>query len=1858
MKRSLKKLGLNLTGNGVKPKHWKIEDELLFCSEPLEPRVLLSALAVDDQAVVQEDAVFDSTVDTLNGDATNLDVTDNDMDIAGDGGPNTLPVAAVSSTVNGLQGALGLASTDPQALNFSSNGEFTFDGTQSDVIQALSLGETETFNFDYQYIGSGSTARVQLNVQGANDVFEVEFGGPDYEYVVNGNAVEFTDPLAQLTDIDANDTYQVVLTVGQTNPLHTGPLGSLFLESDGDADAGQTLIIEGSLDEVNAELLEVRFKPANVDYTDDFDPAKIAQQIDISVTEFAGGFIDAGTTETSTAVISPVLDVDGEVVFNQYPETTNDAIAFNENGFVDIESGNLLSNDSDPEGDPISIDEVRFGDQVAVENVNSINGVDFTHELEGDFGTLFFNLDGTFAYEFDDDVEFLGSGEQVQDVFEYDIIDSAWNVSKTPGELTVNIAGTNDAPEFVEIDHDETIDGLTSEAIFSASQELTEQTNLVPLEVDFAAAFNDVDVNDTHEVVVDGVYLIGDVPPGAISGDFETSGTYFDLLTAGDPALGNVPLSFAAQAADLNYLDGGDTLTLVYKIILTDSHDESTASLVKIEITGTEDSPLLWVDDKGDVVEGDPGDDPITTTGALAVTGIDQNDNFSFADNGSLDGTYGVLTISDDGTSWEYTLNNDDPIVQMLNEGEVVHDVFTLFVFDENGNPEPLLDENGDPVTDDNGDIVFLSREVEICITGTDDAPVSVAEVVKVSEGDIGSPTFIEGVISISDIDSGDNPTFVTNELQPGSGTGTGTYGAIVETVLVENPDFDYGGDGTEPEFLEVFRYELDQTLVQQLAKDEILIDTVVLTAFDFSQLDEHGDVIVRESGQQEVTIEIKGTNDVQVITSDSVELWEDNDPDTTGVGLQASGTLDVFDVDLLDEIFVAASGVSTNLLQSDSSGEYEEVPFWRDIDAYDAVSVQDGDGNPDEEAIETLLGYLTLPTDAVIISGEDTGVVQWSFDSGDQGFDFLAYGERLEISFDVVATDLHGAEVLTTILVSISGKNDSPDIFVGPQDSSEFTAKENFGILEGGGYLASGTLSVTDPDASDFVTASEQFGQGVIGVEVDSTFPIPPDTGLTNEDFLSYLSLNNPDTVVGVSETTGILEWSFDTNGEDFDFLAKGETLTLTYTVGVTDHHDPEGTDTQEIVVTINGTNDSPELKSGDVPFSLTNGHSGFAENAIDANDFFNNGTLVADLIQDQQEDVDVNGSLQGIAVQSLGFDLTATGNESWEYSVDGGATWIAFDVDTSPENATVLDTSARVRFVPDSGGENTGWARLKFVFWDQTDGNPSGTTGVDSTPSLSFDDLGDPHGESAYGDTMLYFTVAIESPAADGPTAVADNFDVQAGSTTVLGSLLANDLDPDTANSDLTASLLGDSDNVIIFADGTFQFDASGLLPGQSASFQYVVSDNSSSDIGVVTINVIDAEVTIDGPSFAVVGKGETFTATAPSIGPLVSEVWSVDGVAVSSDSVFDFIPTETGEFTITYTATDVDGAVASSSITVSAVPFAIIDGDLVIGGTTGDDDITVSVVGDNYRVNVNGEFGEFAIADVTGEIIICGDDGDDNITVAVAVNAATQIFAGAGNDVVRGGGGNDFIEAGLGDDDVSGRAGDDRVLGEDGNDTLRGGAGDDLLFGGAGDDIATGGDGSDQLRGDEGDDTLRGNIGNDLVFGGVGDDTLSGGLGQDEVFGMDGDDEIRGDAGADILSGGNGNDILNGGAGNDDIAGNAGDDTIRGNTGNDTIDGGAGDDFISGGDGDDVLNGQNGDDEVFGNFGNDHVSGNAGDDTLSGGLGDDEIFGGDDDDLITGNAGDDMLTGGLGIDVLDGGGGFDVSVDVGETEIRIEL
>ena len=95
---------------------------------------------------------------------------------------------------------------------------------------------------------------------------------------------------------------------------------------------------------------------------------------------------------------------------------------------------------------------------------------------------------------------------------------------------------------------------------------------------------------------------------------------------------------------------------------------------------------------------------------------------------------------------------------------------------------------------------------------------------------------------------------------------------------------------------------------------------------------------------------------------------------------------------------------------------------------------------------------------------------------------------------------------------------------------------------------------------------------------------------------------------------------------------------------------------------------------------------------------------------------------------------------------------------------------------------------------------------------------------------------------------------------------------------------------------------------------------------------------------------------------------------------------------------------------------------------------------------------------------EIIRTGSGND----VIFGTDNADQIFAGLGNDVVRGLGGNDKLDGGNGND---------RLIGGDGNDTLTGRAGRDTLYGQNGNDTLFADDGAfDHLFGGAGRDRFR--------------------------------------------------------------------------------------------------------------------------------------------------------------------------------------
>ncbi|OOF27641.1 VCBS domain-containing protein, partial [Salinivibrio proteolyticus] len=186
----------------------------------------------------------------------------------------------------------------------------------------------------------------------------------------------------------------------------------------------------------------------------------------------------------------------------------------------------------------------------------------------------------------------------------------------------------------------------------------------------------------------------------------------------------------------------------------------------------------------GSVTEGNEGDAPVTATGTLAISDIDDDDNPTFADTTET-GAYGSLELVNG--NWTYTL--DQSAVQNLDAGDQVTDTITLTASDK------------------------TQQDIVITITGSEDAPEVTGEFVgSVTEGNVGDAVTATGTLAISDIDGDDAPTFANT-------TETGTYGSL--ELAGEN-----------------WTYTLDQASVQDLDAGDQVTDTITLTASDGTEQD------------------------------------------------------------------------------------------------------------------------------------------------------------------------------------------------------------------------------------------------------------------------------------------------------------------------------------------------------------------------------------------------------------------------------------------------------------------------------------------------------------------------------------------------------------------------------------------------------------------------------------------------------------------------------------------------------------------------------------------------------------------------------------------------------------------------------------------------------------------------------------------------------------------------------------------------------------------------------------------------------------------------------------------------------------
>jgi VCBS repeat-containing protein len=106
--------------------------------------------------------------------------------------------------------------------------------------------------------------------------------------------------------------------------------------------------------------------------------------------------------------------------------------------------------------------------------------------------------------------------------------------------------------------------------------------------------------------------------------------------------------------------------------------------------------------------------------------------------------------------------------------------------------------------------------------------------------------------------------------------------------------------------------------------------------------------------------------------------------------------------------------------------------------------------------------------------------------------------------------------------------------------------------------------MNFKDSDKSDTHTTSASLASAVL-----SSGSIIPASSLTH--FQAAMSSS----ILTDSNGNGSLRWSFSDADNDFDFLAKNQSLTLTYNIKVFDNHG--GSVTQTVKITVTGTDDKP---------------------------------------------------------------------------------------------------------------------------------------------------------------------------------------------------------------------------------------------------------------------------------------------------------------------------------------------------------------------------------------------------------------------------------------------------------------------------------------------------------------------------------------------------------------------------------------------------------------------------------------------------------------------------------------------------------
>lgn len=234
---------------------------------------------------------------------------------------------------------------------------------------------------------------------------------------------------------------------------------------------------------------------------------------------------------------------------------------------------------------------------------------------------------------------------------------------------------------------------------------------------------------DLIVIAEDTVASTGSGAPNLLANDLDPDGGGLTVTSYTAPQFGSLALAadgtVTSYLANPNYY-GSDS----FSYTVSDADGDTATATVQITVTPENDLPSL-ANASATIREAVNGSGSSMISGSVAgsVSDVDTEDVHTFSSSGA--GNYGILNFAADG-SYLYTLDDGNPIVDALGDGDELIEVYLVTVDDGNGGTD--------------------TANLSITIEGANDAPSLDGTLTSVNEkSDDMTPTVTSGVLTGSD---------------------------------------------------------------------------------------------------------------------------------------------------------------------------------------------------------------------------------------------------------------------------------------------------------------------------------------------------------------------------------------------------------------------------------------------------------------------------------------------------------------------------------------------------------------------------------------------------------------------------------------------------------------------------------------------------------------------------------------------------------------------------------------------------------------------------------------------------------------------------------------------------------------------------------------------------------------------------------------------------------------------------------------------------------------------------------------------------------------------------------------------------